>query len=82
MCVVYDDGRVCISILHPPGIDQFNTQETADVRWRPILGVDAIFLSVMMMLQSPNIDSPANIDASVMFRDHKEEYNKKVLKLT
>jgi ubiquitin-protein ligase len=52
------------------------------VRWRPILGVDAILLSVMMMLQSPNIDSPANIDASVMFRDHKEEYNKKVLKLT
>jgi len=48
--VVYEDGRVCISILHPPGTDQFNTQETADVRWRPILGVDAILLSVMMML--------------------------------
>ena len=47
---IYEDGRVCISILHPPGTDQFNTQETADVRWRPILGVDAILLSVMMML--------------------------------
>lgn len=35
---IYPDGRVCISILHPPGTDRFNEQETADERWRPILG--------------------------------------------
>jgi len=25
--VVYNDGNVCISILHPPGKDEFNEQE-------------------------------------------------------
>ena len=79
---VYPDGKVCISILHPPGTDSFNTQETADERWRPILGVEAILLSVMSMLNDPNIDSAANIDASVEFRNNREEYNKKVRRLT
>ena len=36
----------------------------------------------MLMLQNPNIESPANIDASVEYRDNREEYNKKVRKLT
>jgi ubiquitin-protein ligase len=30
------------------------------------------------MLNEPNIESPANIDASVMFRDHREKYEQKV----
>jgi ubiquitin-protein ligase len=25
-CAVYEDGKVCISILHPPGEDRFNEQ--------------------------------------------------------
>jgi len=39
--------------------------ESADERWRPILGVEAILLSVISMMNDPNISSPANIDASV-----------------
>ena len=62
---VYEDGRVCISILHPPGEDRFNSQESADERWRPILGVEAIIVSVISMLSDPNDESPANIDAAV-----------------
>ncbi|CAE7542437.1 UBC7 [Symbiodinium sp. CCMP2592] len=42
---IFADGRVCISILHPPGTDRFNDQETADERWRPILGVHSILIS-------------------------------------
>ncbi len=80
-CVVYPDGKVCISILHPPGTDQFS-QETADERWRPILGVESIILSVISMLNDPNINSPANIDAAVEYRDNYESYKKKVRKLT
>jgi ubiquitin-conjugating enzyme E2 G1 len=71
---IYEDGKVCISILHPPGKDAFNEQEREDEKWRPILGVDAVILSVMSMLQSPNIDSPANIEASVMYRDNRANY--------
>jgi ubiquitin-conjugating enzyme E2 G1 len=80
--VVYPDGKVCISILHPPGTDQFNSGETADERWRPILGVESIILSVISMLNDPNISSPANIDAAVEYRDNRESYIKKVRKLT
>ena len=64
LAVVYEDGKVCISILHPPGNDTMS-DETADERWRPILGVEAVLLSVISMMNDPNINSPANIDASV-----------------
>lgn len=62
---VYPDGKVCISILHAPGEDRFNEQESADERWRPILGVESIIISVISMLSDPNDESPANIDAAV-----------------
>jgi ubiquitin-conjugating enzyme E2 G1 len=75
---VYENGVVCISILHPPGEDQFNQQETAEERWRPILGVEQIIVSVLSMLSSPNGDSPANIDAGVQFRDDMPAFKKRV----
>ncbi len=36
-------------------------------RWRPILGVEQIIVSVISMLSDPNDDSPANIDAAVSY---------------
>ena len=62
---IYPDGKVCISILHPPGVDSMNTQEKAEERWRPILGVEAILISVISMLNDPNCESPSNLDASL-----------------
>jgi ubiquitin-conjugating enzyme E2 G1 len=35
----------------------------------------------MLMLNEPNIDSPANIDAAKQYRDDPENYRKKVRKL-
>lgn len=61
---IYEDGRVCISILHAPGDDAMSG-ETAEERWRPILGVESVLMSVVSMLNDPNIDSPANLDASI-----------------
>ena len=55
-----------------------NAQEKAEERWRPILGVEAILMSVISMLNDPNLESPANLDASLQFRDDREGYNKKV----
>ena len=52
------------------------------MRWRPILGVESIILSVISMLNDPNISSPANIDAAIEYRDSPETYKKKVRKLT
>jgi len=58
------------------------SNETAAERWRPILGVEAVLLSVISMLNDPNIDSPANIDASVQYRDDRESYNIKVRRMS
>eukprot|EP00917_Polyrhabdina_sp_WS-2016_P022031 GHVP01047691.1.p1 GENE.GHVP01047691.1~~GHVP01047691.1.p1 ORF type:complete len:164 (+),score=30.62 GHVP01047691.1:129-620(+) len=61
---VYPDGTVCISILHPAGLDAFNEFETAEERWRPVLGVESVLISVVSLLGDPNIESPAHIDAA------------------
>mmetsp|Transcript_44348 Transcript_44348/g.123361 ORF Transcript_44348/g.123361 Transcript_44348/m.123361 type:complete len:171 (-) Transcript_44348:243-755(-) len=78
---VYPDGKVCISILHPPGTDKFNEMESADERWRPILGVEQILMSVISLFADPNDESPANIDAAVMWRERREEFKKEVRKI-
>lgn len=78
---IYSDGKVCISILHSPGNDPFNEQEKAEERWRPVLGVEQILISVISMLNDVNCDSPANIDAAVQLRNDMEGYKKKVRKL-
>jgi ubiquitin-conjugating enzyme E2 G1 len=75
---VYEDGKVCISILHPPGEDEFNQQESAEERWRPILGVEQILVSVISILSDPNDESPANLDAAVMWRKDRSAFKKKV----
>jgi len=78
---VYKDGTVCISILHEAKEDAFNTQEAMSEKWRPILGVEGILVSVLSMLGEPNASSPANIDASVEFKDKPEEYKKRIRRL-
>jgi len=74
---VYADGTVCISILHAPGEDQFGYEQASE-RWLPIHSVESILVSVISMISSPNLDSPANIDAGKMMRDDPTEYRKKV----
>merc|ERR1712100_615345 len=76
---IYEDGRLCISILHPPGEDALSG-ELASERWNPTQSVATVLLSVISMLSEPNISSPANVDASVMYRNNREEYNSIVLR--
>lgn len=73
---VYPDGKVCISILHPPEEDAMNELETMDEKWRPILSVEAILVSVVSMLSDANFSSPANIDASVMLKNEPKKVQK------
>jgi ubiquitin-conjugating enzyme E2 G2 len=63
---IYADGRVCISILHPPGDDP-NQYESSSERWSPVQSVEKILLSVVSMLAEPNDESGANIEACVGF---------------
>lgn len=71
---VYRDGKVCISILHPPGEDE-TSGELASERWLPSHTIASIMLSVISMLNDPNLSSPANVEASVMYRDRRSEFN-------
>eukprot|EP00274_Cyanoptyche_gloeocystis_P004619 CAMPEP_0196653620 /NCGR_PEP_ID=MMETSP1086-20130531/3275_1 /TAXON_ID=77921 /ORGANISM="Cyanoptyche gloeocystis , Strain SAG4.97" /LENGTH=167 /DNA_ID=CAMNT_0041984913 /DNA_START=89 /DNA_END=592 /DNA_ORIENTATION=- len=73
---VYPDGRVCISILHPPGNDPYG-YERPEERWSPVQTVETILLSVISMLCSPTDESPANIDAAKDWRDNRDDFRRK-----
>ncbi|KAI8840891.1 ubiquitin-conjugating enzyme [Chytridium lagenaria] len=74
---VYPDGRLCISILHPPGDDP-TSGERAEERWNPTQSVESILISVVSLLNDPNVSSPANVDAGVLWRNDKAAYARKV----
>lgn len=72
---VYTDGNLCISILHKPGEDEASG-ELANERWNVLHGVESVLRSVLLLLDDPEINSPANVDASVLYRDHRVDYDK------
>ena len=73
---VYLDGNLCISILHKPG-DDAQSGELASERWNVLHGVESVLRSVLLLLDDPEINSPANVDAGVLYRDKRAEYNQK-----
>ncbi|KAI0381754.1 ubiquitin-conjugating enzyme/RWD-like protein [Hypomontagnella monticulosa] len=73
---IYPDGRLCISILHTPGEDLMSGEQASE-RWSPLQGVESVLRSVLLLLDDPEINSPANVDASVTYRDNRATYNKK-----
>ncbi|WFC97909.1 E2 ubiquitin-conjugating enzyme [Malassezia yamatoensis] len=79
---IYEDGTLCISILHAPGKDEYGYEDASE-RWLPIHTVETILISVISLLSSdtPNTDSPANIDAAKQVREDLPGYRKKVRRL-
>lgn len=39
-------------------------------------GVESVLRSVLLLLDDPEINSPANVDASVLYRDNRADYNR------
>jgi len=74
---IYEDGKVCISILHTMQTDP-HTNELEIEQWTPVLCVRTILLSIMLLLNEPNTDSPANIEASKHYRESPKEYEEYV----
>ena len=77
---IYNDGKICISILHE-GKDQYGYEDSSE-RWSPVQTIQTIFLSILTLFHDPNCDSPANVDASVMYRRDKLEFIRYVRNLT
>jgi len=75
---VYPDGKLCISILHE-GTDTTGYEHAVE-RWRPIQNIQSIFISIISLLNEPNSDSAANIDAAKLLRDNKKEYYQRIKK--
>ncbi|KAK1835863.1 ubiquitin-conjugating enzyme E2 R1 [Podospora conica] len=73
---IYPDGRLCISILHTPGEDHMSGEDAGE-RWSPLQGAESVLRSILLLLDNPEINSPADVDASVMYRDRRDEYNTK-----
>jgi ubiquitin-conjugating enzyme E2 G1 len=76
---IYSDGKVCISILHE-GIDEYG-YESVNERWNPSHSVNSILMSILSMFSDPNLESPANLDASKMWKENLSEYKKKIYNL-
>jgi ubiquitin-protein ligase len=76
---IYPDGKVCISILHE-GKDEYGYEHISE-RWNPTHSVDSVIMSVIYMLSNPNFESPANVDASVLWKNNPEEYKKMIYKI-
>lgn len=75
---IYKSGEVCISILHD-GLDEFG-YESKEERWNPLHGISSILISIISMLNHPNFESPANVDASKMWKEDFESYKKIIYK--
>ncbi|PPQ68982.1 hypothetical protein CVT25_009167 [Psilocybe cyanescens] len=79
---IYKDGTVCISILHAPGEDQYGYEDAGE-RWMPVHTAESILVSVISLLSSdtPNLDSPANVDVAKQIRTNPAAYKKEVRRL-
>lgn len=74
---VYEDGRLCISILHQPGEDVMSGEEAGE-RWSPVQRVESVLISVLSLLDDAETSSAANVDAGVMLRKDPEAYRARV----
>lgn len=73
---VYRDGRLCISILHQSG-DPMAEEPDAET-WSPVQTVESVLISIVSLLEDPNVSSPANVDAAVDYRKNPDQYKQRV----
>jgi ubiquitin-conjugating enzyme E2 G2 len=71
---IYTDGKVCLSILLNKSDETGYFQESE--LWKPTLDLKIVFLCIINLFIEPNLESPANLDACVMYRNDKKELTK------
>ena len=74
---IYEDGKLCISILHAPGEDAMSG-ELASERWSPVQRIESVLISILSLLDDAEVSSPANVDAGIMLRKEPENYKIRV----
>ena len=76
---IYENGDICISILHE-GVD-ISEYEDINERWSPTNSVHSILISILSVLVSPNLESPANLNISKLWKNNFNEYKKIIYKI-
>ena len=76
---IYKDGKVCMSILHE-GDDEYGYENVSE-RWTPAHSVNTILISFLIILVEPNIESPADVDNSILYRTNYNSYKNIIYKL-
>eukprot|EP00806_Schmidingerella_arcuata_P006404 Macronucleus_6831.p1 GENE.Macronucleus_6831~~Macronucleus_6831.p1 ORF type:complete len:147 (+),score=27.49 Macronucleus_6831:1-441(+) len=61
---IYTDGSICLDILQHA--------------WSPVYDVSSILTSIQSLLTDPNVNSPANNTAAVMYSQNYQEYCSRV----
>lgn len=73
---IYEDGDVCISILKKENASMGT--EDRNSSWTPSQTARTICFSILNLINEPNEDNAANLDAARMYRDNRELYNQTV----
>lgn len=76
---IYPDGKVCMSILHDTREENF--YDRPEEKWLPVHTIQSIVLSMLLIIQEPNLESPANLEAAKLMRDNKIQYYRKLRKM-
>ena len=63
---VYPSGTICLSILNE------------DKDWRPAITIKDILVGIQDLLNNPNVNDPAQSEASLLLKTNPEAYTKRV----
>lgn len=61
---IYKNGDICIDILQN--------------QWSEVLSIEKILISIRSLLNEPNIHSPANPEAALLYKEHRNEFNQRI----
>ena len=75
---IYPDGKVCLSILNAEQ-DETGYFKPSEL-WTPALDIRCVFLCILNLFTEPNLESPANLDACILYRNDIKTLTKMVRK--
>jgi ubiquitin-conjugating enzyme E2 A len=61
---IYKNGDICIDILQ----DQ----------WSEVMSIEKILISIRSLLNDPNVNSPANPEAALLYKEHRHEFYQRI----
>jgi len=73
---IYKNGSLCMSILHQ-GNHQVGDIEGLELKWTASIWMTSLLESAVSILMEPNLDSPADVDAKILYSSNYNEYVEK-----